>query len=58
VFIVAVGLGLTSGAPAALGWIEPHPARLIELAVLVAANLAATLLRFVLMRSWVFRTPR
>jgi putative flippase GtrA len=57
-FIFAVGLALTSGALAALGWIEPHPARLLELAVLVAANLAATLMRFVLLRAWVFRTAR
>src|SRR6185437_4789706 len=52
-FILAVGLALTSGALAALDWVEPHPARLLEL---VAANLAATLLRFVLLRAWVFRT--
>ena len=57
-FIFAVGLALTSGALAALDWVEPHPARLLELAVLVAANLAATLLRFVLLRAWVFRTAR
>jgi putative flippase GtrA len=56
--IFGIGLGLTSGALAALGWLEPHPARLLEIAVLVTANLAATLLRFVLMRSWVFRTAR
>jgi hypothetical protein len=28
-----------------LDWLEPHPARLPEIAVLVVANLAATLLR-------------
>jgi putative flippase GtrA len=53
--IFAVGLGLTSGALVALGWLEPNPGRLLEVAVLVVANLAATLLRFLLMRSWVFR---
>jgi putative flippase GtrA len=56
--IFGVGLALTSGALAALGWLEPHPARLVEFAVLVAANLAATLLRFVLLRAWVFRAAR
>ncbi len=56
--IFGVGLALTSGALAALGWLEPHPARLVEFAVLVAANLVATLLRFVLLRAWVFRAAR
>ncbi|HEY6709712.1 MAG TPA: glycosyltransferase family 2 protein, partial [Actinomycetota bacterium] len=39
---------------------EARPGRAAELAVLVAANAAATVLRFVLLRSWVFhprRTP-
>ena len=35
----------------------PTPSRAVELAVLVLANLAATVLRFVLFRAWVFR-PR
>jgi putative flippase GtrA len=56
-FIFAVGLGLTSGALAALGWLDPHAARLLEIGVLVVANLLATLLRFVMLRVWVFRRP-
>ena len=47
------GLALTSGALAALHAFG-QAGRAIEVAVLVAANLAATLLRFVLYRSWVF----
>jgi putative flippase GtrA len=46
-----IGLALTSGALAALG---PAPGRLAEVSVLIAANLAATVLRFLLYRHWVF----
>lgn len=52
--VFAIGLALTSGSLAALEAADPHPARSAELAVLVAANLAATLLRFLLFRTWVF----
>jgi putative flippase GtrA len=51
----AAGLALTSGALAALHWITPRPTRVAELAVLLIASLAATLARFALYRSWVFR---
>ncbi|MEU1619219.1 bifunctional glycosyltransferase family 2/GtrA family protein [Streptomyces sp. NPDC005722] len=50
-----VGLGLTGGALATLHHTAPAAGHRAELAVLVAANLAATLLRFLLLRSWVFR---
>jgi len=46
----AVGLALTSGALAALH----SPSRGLEVAVLVAANLVATVIRFLLYRTWVF----
>ncbi len=49
--VFGLGLALTS---AALALLPSHPGRVTELAVLVAANLAATVLRFVLMREWVF----
>jgi putative flippase GtrA len=55
--VFVLGLALTSGSLAlvqALG----QPSRGIELVALVLANLAATLLRFVLLRRWVFRRPR
>jgi putative flippase GtrA len=51
-FVFGLGLGLTSGALAALDALAAAPARWIELAVVTAANLAATVLRFVLLRLW------
>ncbi len=56
--VFALGLALTSGSLWVLNAVSAHPARLVELAVLVAANLAATALRFVLFREWVFRRRR
>jgi putative flippase GtrA len=50
----AAGLALTSGALAGLHAISAHPGVGWEVTVLVGANLAATVLRFLLMRSWVF----
>jgi putative flippase GtrA len=51
----AAGLALTSGALAMLHWMAARPTRTAELAVLLVASLVATLARFVLYRSWVFR---
>jgi putative flippase GtrA len=50
--LIAFGLGLalTSGSLAALG----HAGRLTEICVLLAANLVATVIRFLLYRYWVF----
>jgi putative flippase GtrA len=56
--VFALGLVLTAGALAGLHAAAPGAGRLVELAVLVGANLLATLLRFVLFRSWVFRSAR
>jgi glycosyltransferase involved in cell wall biosynthesis len=50
-----IGLALTSGGLAALHAGSSRPGRWAEVSVLVAANLAATVVRFVLFRSWVFR---
>jgi putative flippase GtrA len=52
--VFGVGLVLTSGALAALSVLSSTPARGVELSVLVLANLVATLLRFLLLRRWVF----
>jgi putative flippase GtrA len=49
-----IGLAVTSGALAALHAITARPGRAPEVAVLVAANLVATVIRFVLYRGWVF----
>ena len=52
--VFGLGLGLTSGALGLLQAMHPIPHPGLELAVLVLANLAATVLRFVLLRDWVF----
>ena len=52
------GLALTSAALAALHAAVPRPARATEVAVLVGANLAATVIRFLAYRHWVFRERR
>ncbi|HEX3589872.1 MAG TPA: bifunctional glycosyltransferase family 2/GtrA family protein [Pseudonocardiaceae bacterium] len=49
--VFAIGLAFTSGALAIVG----SAGRWVEVAVLVVANLLATVVRFVLLRSWVFR---
>jgi putative flippase GtrA len=51
-FVFALGLGLTSASLAGLHALSPAPAHVTELAVLVGANLAATILRFGLLRLW------
>ncbi|MDX6628554.1 MAG: hypothetical protein QOH00_800 [Gaiellales bacterium] len=56
--VFALALAVTSLALVALHAMTVAPPRAVELAVLVAANLLATILRFVLFRSWVFRTRR
>jgi putative flippase GtrA len=56
--VFGLALALTSGSIAALHLLAPTAARAVELAVLTAANLIATVLRFVLLRVWVFRARR
>jgi putative flippase GtrA len=56
--VFAIGLGLTSGSLAALDAFSTHPARALELSVLIVANLVATGVRFLMMRVWVFRAAR
>jgi putative flippase GtrA len=55
--VFGLGLGLTTGALALLGRFVPDATRAVELAAIVLANAAATVLRFVLFRAWIFR-PR
>lgn len=52
--VFVIGLALTSGSLAALGAASGSPSHGTELAVLITANLAATVLRFLLFRAWVF----
>jgi putative flippase GtrA len=56
--VFGLALALTSLSLVSLHAATAHPSRSLELAVLVVANLAATVLRFVLLRSWVFRARR
>jgi putative flippase GtrA len=56
--VFGLGLILTSGSLALLGAVAPTAGRLVEIVVLVLANLAATILRFLLLRGWVFGRHR
>jgi putative flippase GtrA len=59
--VFVLTLALTSGALAVLHGLHASPPRAVELAVLIAASTAATITRFIALRSWVFahsrRTP-
>jgi putative flippase GtrA len=47
-------LGLTSGTLAVLHGLDATPSRLLELGVLIAASTAATVTRYVALKTWVF----
>jgi glycosyltransferase involved in cell wall biosynthesis len=51
-------LALTTGALAVLHGLDSAPSRGVELAVLVAASLVATVTRYVALRTWVFTHRR
>ena len=52
---VALGLALliTSASVAILGVVAPSAGRFVEITVLTAANVLATLMRFVVLRTWI-----
>jgi glycosyltransferase involved in cell wall biosynthesis len=52
--VYVLTLGLTSGALAVLHGLDARPPRAVELAVLIAASAAATVTRYVALRTWVF----
>jgi len=54
--VFGLALLLTSGTLAMAHFLHSAPPPWLELALLVTANAAATLLRFLLLRRWVFRT--
>ncbi|WP_390893161.1 glycosyltransferase [Mycobacterium deserti] len=56
--VFAIALAITSGTLAVLHLLVAQPHHLVELAVLVAANLTSTAARFVLLRGWVFHPRR
>ena len=55
--VFGLAFALTSGSLTALHAAAGTPAPAVEAAVLVAANLAAAALRFVLFRGWIFARP-
>jgi putative flippase GtrA len=55
--VFGLGLALTSGSLALLNG-STTPGLVLEITVLVLANLAATVLRFLLLRGWVFNPRR
>ncbi|PRY17891.1 bifunctional glycosyltransferase family 2/GtrA family protein [Kineococcus rhizosphaerae] len=57
-FVFLLGWAITSGSLLALHSGQPDAGRALELGVLTVANLAATVVRFLLLRSWVFRNRR
>jgi putative flippase GtrA len=56
--VLGVGLALTSGSLWLLAATAPHAGRWVEVAVLTAANLLVTVMRFAAMRAWIFRSQR
>jgi putative flippase GtrA len=56
--VFALGLALTSAAVAVLETFVGSPGRVLELGVLGGANVAAGVLRFELLRRWVFGERR
>ena len=56
--VFGIAWGITSGSLLGLHATEPRASPLTEIFVLTAANLVATVVRFVLLRGWVFRTRR
>jgi putative flippase GtrA len=56
--VYALTLALTSASLASLHHIDGRPPRAIELAVLVATGVLATVSRYVALRSWVFAAAR
>ena len=56
--VFVLTLALTNGALAVLHGLDAAPHRALELAVLVAASLTATVTRYVALRTWVFARRR
>jgi putative flippase GtrA len=56
--VFGLGLAITSGSLAGLHALTGTPSTAAELTVLVAANALATLLRFVMLKAWVFHPGR
>lgn len=50
-----IGLGLSSGVLKLLDLAAPHASKVVELGGLIVANGLATIVRFLLMKVWVFK---
>ena len=53
---LTAALGITTAAIGVMNAFAPNAGRLLEIAVLLLANAAATILRFVMLRSWLTRS--
>ncbi|MGN6445931.1 glycosyltransferase [Amnibacterium sp.] len=56
--VFGIAWGITSGSLLGLHAAEPKASPVAEILVLTVANLVATVVRFVLLRGWVFRSRR
>jgi putative flippase GtrA len=56
--VYAITLGLTAGALGVLHGVAPGASHTVEVAVLVAAGLVATVTRYVALKTWVFAAAR
>ena len=56
--VFAIALGLTNGALAVLHGLDPRAPQELELMVLIAATLTATVTRYIALRTWVFSRNR
>lgn len=56
--VFLVGLGLSSGGLATVHWLMPAAPRAVEVGAMLCSYALATLIRFVLLESWVFHPRR
>jgi putative flippase GtrA len=56
--VYAITLGLTAGALGVLHGVAPGASHAVEVSVLVAAGLVATVTRYVALKTWVFAAAR
>lgn len=56
--VFGAGLAITSGSLWILDWTTSTRHPLVEVTVLTVANLVVTVLRFLLMRTWIFASNR
>ena len=55
--VFALTLGMTSGALALLHSLSAHPVRWVETLTVAVATLAATVVKYLAMRQWMFSSP-